>query len=169
MVIKKMRTSRIIIYFLIGIFLAQSVYYYPNLPEKMASHFNGVGEADGWMSKSAFFIFEGFLMVLVLSEFTLLPLLIKKFPNSMINLPNKDYWLAKERRETTFADIGLYFEWFSILLLALFIAVNQIVFQANLAGQNLSPLAMWLILGAFFAFVIFWLVKFVRRFKIKNI
>ena len=164
-----MRISRIIIYFLIGIFLAQCVYYYPNLPEKMASHFNAVGEPDGWMSKPSFFIFEGFLLLLILAEFTLLPLLIKKFPNSMINMPNKDYWLAKERREATFAEIGHYFEWFSILLLSLFIAINQIIFQANLAKENLSPVAIWLILGSFLAFVIFWLMKFVRRFKIKGL
>src|SRR5687768_4726464 len=122
-----MRTSRIIIYFLIGIFLAQSVYYYSALPEKMASHFNAAGEVDGWMSKSSFFIFEGGILLLILAEFTLIPFLIKILPDSLINLPNKDFWLAKERREETFAAIRDYFEWFSILLLALFIAVNQMV------------------------------------------
>jgi uncharacterized membrane protein len=164
-----MRISRIITFFLIGVFIAQAGYYYSALPEKMASHFNGAGEANGWMSKPSFFIFEGFLLLLILAEFTLLPFLIKKFPDSMINMPNKNYWLAKERREATFADIGHYFEWLSILLLALFIAVNQLVFHANLAGQNLSSKVIWMVLGSFFAFVIFWLVKFVRRFKVKKL
>jgi uncharacterized membrane protein len=134
----------------------------------MASHFNAAGDADGWMSKNSFFIFEGGILLLILAEFTLLPYLIEKMPASLINLPNKDFWLAKERRTETFGAIRSYFEWFSILLLALFIAINQIVFRANLIQENLSPLAMWLILGAFFAFTIFWLVKFFRRFKIKK-
>lgn len=163
-----MRISRIIIFFLVGVFLAQAAYYYSALPEQMASHFNAFGEADGWMSKSVFFVFEGIILLFILAEFTLIPFLIKKSPKSLINLPNKDYWLAEERSETTFATIGLYFEWLSILLLLLFIAINQIVFQANITKENLSPLAIWLILGAFFAFMIFWLVKFVRRFNIKN-
>lgn len=163
-----MRISRIIICFLIGVFLAQCVYYYSALPEKMASHFNAFGEADAWTSKQNFFIFEVVILFLILAQFTLIPYLIKISPISLINLPNKNYWLAKERRDETFSAIGEYFDWFSILLLTLFIAINQTVFRANLLKENLSPLAMWLILGAFFAFVIFWLVKFLRRFKIKK-
>ncbi len=154
---------------MIGLFLAQSAYYYSALPEKMASHFNAAGEADGWMSKSSFFIFEGGILLLILAEFALIPYLMKILPASLINLPNRDFWLAKERREETFAAIGEYLEWFSILLLALFIAVNQLVFRANIARENLSSTAMLVILGAFFAFTIFWLVKFFRRFKIKKI
>ncbi len=152
---------------MIGVFLAHCAYYYPALPEKMASHFNAFGEADDWMSKPNFFIFEGVILLLILAEFTLIPYLMKILPDSLINLPNKNFWLEKERREETFAAIRNYFEWLSILLLLLFIAVNQIVFRANLLKENLSPLAIWLILGGFFAFVIFWLVKFLRRFKIK--
>lgn len=163
-----MRTSRIIICFLVGVFLAHCAFYYSALPEKMASHFNGFGEADAWMLKTNFFIFEGVILFFILAEFTLIPYLIKISPDSLINLPNKKYWLAKERREETFSAIGEYFEWFAILLLCLFIAINQLVFRANLLKENLSPLAMWLILGAFFAFTIFWLVKFLRRFKIRK-
>lgn len=163
-----MRASRIIIYFLIGVFLAHGAYYYTALPGKIASHFNAAGEADGWMSKNGFFIFEGVILLLILAEFTVLPFLIKKMPDSLINLPNKDFWLARDRRDETFAAIGEYFDWFSILLLSLFITVNHIVFRANIQGENLSSTAMWLILGAFFAFTIFWLVKFFRRFKIKT-
>lgn len=163
-----MRASRIIIYFLIGVFLAHCAYYYTALPGQIASHFNAAGEADGWMSKNAFFIFEGVILLIILAEFTVLPFLIKKMPDSLINLPNKDFWLALDRRSETFAAIGEYFDWFSILLLSLFITVNHIVFRANIRGENLSSTAMWLILGAFFAFTIFWLVKFFRRFKIKT-
>ncbi|MEZ5428051.1 MAG: DUF1648 domain-containing protein [Pyrinomonadaceae bacterium] len=163
-----MRTARIIIFFLIGVLVAQCVYYYPNLPEKMASHFNAAGEPNGWMSKNVFFIFEAGLLLLILAEFTLIPFLIRRSPAKMINLPNKDYWLAPERRDEAFAVIGNYFDWFSVLLAALFIAVNQLVFQANLARENISPLAIWVVLCGFLAFVIFWLVKFVRRFKIRE-
>lgn len=163
-----MRTARIIIYFLIGVLLAQCVYYYPNLPAVMASNFDGFGRPNGWMTKTGFFIFEAVLLLLVVAEFTLLPFLIRKSPDRLLNLPNKAHWLTKDRRERTFAAIATYFEWFSVLLLLLFIAVNQLVFRANITGQNLSSKAIWLILGAFFAFMIFWLVKFIRRFKIKK-
>ncbi len=153
---------------MIGVFLAHCAYYYPALPAKMASHFNAAGEPDGWMPKNSFFIFEFVILLVILAEFALIPYFIRVLPVSLINLPNRDYWLAEERREETFTAISIYLEWFSILLLTLFIAVNQLVFYANVRSENLSSATMWLILGAFFAFVIFWLVKFIRRFKIKN-
>lgn len=164
-----MSLARAILYLLIGVFVAHIVFYYPNLPENVASHFNGLGEPDGFMSKQNFVIFEGVILLIIIFEFTLLPLFIKKMPNSWINLPNKDYWLAPERRDATFGVIGNYFEWFSIALLSLFIAVNHLVFQANLTNQKLSGTAMWLILGAFLTFTIIWLIKFIRRFRTQNL
>lgn len=163
-----MSLARAILYLLIGVFLAHIVFYYPNLPENIASHFNGLGEPNGFMSKQNFVVFEGVILLIIIFEFTLLPPIIKKMPNSWINLPNKDYWLSAERREATFGTIRSYFEWFSVALLSLFIAVNHLVFQANLTRQNLSGTAMWLILGAFLAFTIGWLIKFIRQFRMRN-
>ncbi len=164
-----MRLSRIILYFLIGVFLAQAVYYYPNLPEVMASHFNGAGEPDGWMSKRNFFLLEGVILLLIVFEFALLPYLIGKMPLPLINMPNKEFWFAGESRAETLSVIRSYFEWFSVSLLALFTAVNQLVFRANINRENLPSAEIWLIIGAFLIFVVVWLIKFVRRFRIKNI
>jgi uncharacterized membrane protein len=163
-----MRLSRIVLFFLIGTFVAQAVYYYPVLPDPMASHFDGAGRPDAWMSKRSFFIFEALILGLIVLEFTLLPWLIGKMPLSLINMPNKQYWFADERREETLAVIGRFFEWFAAALLALFTAVNQLVFRANLDGENLSS-KMWLILLAFFVFVAVWLVKFFRQFRMEKI
>lgn len=163
-----MRLARIILIFSIAVFVAQCVFYYPNLPEKMATHFNGAGEANGWMSKNNFFLLQTGILLLIVLEFTILPWLIGKFPTALINMPNKEYWFAEERRPKTIRILGHFFEWFSTALLALFIGINQLVFRANLTGENLSS-SSWLILGAFLVFVIVWLINFVRRFKIKEI
>ena len=162
-----MSLSRSILAFLVISFIGQIIYYYPNLPEQMASHFNAFGEPDSWMSKSNFMIFEGVILFLIIAEFTLLPKLIEKTPTSLINLPNKDYWLADERRAETFSIFQHYFEWFSVGLLGLFIAINELVFRANLAKQNLSN-SDWIVLIAFLLFVAIWLVKFIRQFKISK-
>jgi uncharacterized membrane protein len=163
-----MRLSKITLFFLIGVFVAQCIYYYPNLPEIMASHFDGAGVPNGWMSKQSFYILEGFILGLIILEFTFLPWVIGKMPNRLINMPNKDYWFAEERRAGTIDVIRHFFEWFSAALLALFTAVNQLVFRANLNNENLSS-GVWLILGAFLLFVVVWLIKFVRRFRIEKI
>lgn len=159
-----MSLSRAILAFLVVGFIGQIIYYYPNLPERMASHFNASGKPDGWMSKSVFLIFEGVVLTMIIAEFTLLPLLIEKMPDSLISLPNKDYWLANERRAETFSAIRVYFEWFSVGLLGLFIAINEFVFRANLNQKNLSDWT-WIILLIFLTFVGISTFKFARQFK----
>lgn len=163
-----MNLAKAVLFLLIGIFIAQIAYYYPNLPEIVATHFDGSGQANGFMTKQNFVIFEVAFLLLIIGEFALLPYLIEKLPNSLLNLPNKAYWLAEERRTETFAKIRNYFQWFSIILLTLFIAVNQMVFRANLTRENLPSSVMWLIIGVFLVFVIVWLLKFVSQFRIKN-
>jgi len=160
-----MRLSRAVLCFLVFGFVSQIVYYYPNLPEIVATHFNISGEPDGWMSKQSFLIGQALLLVVIVFEFTLLPFLISKMPDSLINLPNKEYWLADERRVETFRTIRHYFEWLGVALLALFIAVNQLVFEANLTRRNLSETASWLILGVFLTFTTIWLIKFIKHFR----
>jgi uncharacterized membrane protein len=162
-----MSLSRIILVFLVIGLVGQILYYYPNLPDRMASHFNGAGEPDGWMSKQNFLIFEAVILLFIIAEFSLLPLLIEKMPNSLINLPNKDHWLSEENRTATFAVIRQYFEWCSAMLLALFIAVNEMVFRANLNKQPLSN-SIWMVLIVFLLLVGIWLVKFILRFRVKK-
>ena len=163
-----MRLSRMILIFLIGVFVSQCVYYYPNLPQLMASHFDGAGVPNGWMSKQSFILLEAVILSFIILEFTFLPWLIGKMPNRLINMPNKDYWFAAERRRETINIIQHFFEWFSAGLLVLFITVNQLVFRANINNENLSSYS-WLILVGFFAFVIVWLIKFFRRFRIEKV
>jgi uncharacterized membrane protein len=160
-----MRLSRIALaFFGIG-FLGQLLYYYPNLPEKMASHYNASGEPDNWMSKQSFLILELVILLVILAEFTLLPFLLERIPNSLINMPHKSYWLADERRHETFSVIRHYLEWFSVGLLGLFIAINEMVFRANLNNQRLSN-AAWIALIIFLIFVAVWLTKFILRFRL---
>lgn len=159
-----MKTSKLVLAFLIFGFIGQLLYYFPNLPDRMASHFNGAGEPDNWMSKSSFFIFEAVILILIVAEFTVLPFLISRFPASLISLPNKHFWLSEKYRSGTIASIREYFEWFSVGLLVLLIAVNELVIRANLNKQPL-PDIIWLVMVSFFVYVGFWLYKFISRFR----
>jgi len=163
-----MRLSRMILFFLIAVFVSQCVFYYPNLPPEMASHFGAHGEPNGWMSKEFYFAFMTFVLGLIVLQFAFLPNLIEKMPLSLINMPNREFWFAEERRGETIGTIRNFFEWFSAALLGLFIGINQLAIRANLNGENLSS-GIWLILGAFLIFVAVWLIKFYRRFRIEHI
>lgn len=160
-----MRLSLIVLLILIGIFFAQIGFYYSSLPETMATHFDAAGNPDGWLSKTSFVVFEFFLMLIVVGQFALIPLLVEKMPHSLVNIPNKDYWLAEERHAETFAFIRNYFEWFAAVLLLMFIAINQLVFQANINQKNLSGSLAWLVIAAFLLFTVVWLIGLMRKFR----
>jgi len=149
------------------ILLIHLLWIYSVLPETVASHFDGAGNANAWMSKEAFLVFEAVILLLVVGEFTLIPWLISRMPKSLINLPHKDYWLSEERREHTFATFRRYFEIFGASILILFTIVNHLVYLANVNRQNLSG-NIWYVLIAFFAFVVIWLAKFIMEFTRKK-
>lgn len=160
-----MNIPRAILSFLFSLFLCQIVYYYPNLPEKVAVHFNAFGEPDKWASKRSYLVFQIILLVFTAVITFGLPLLLKKLPASATNIPNKAYWLAPERRNRTFSILQKRFEWFGVGLCALMISINQLAIRANLLDQNLAAVS-WYVLGAFLLFVIVWSVRLCKDFKI---
>ncbi|MEQ1924235.1 MAG: DUF1648 domain-containing protein [Pyrinomonadaceae bacterium] len=159
-----MRLRHAIMIFLALLLVGQAAYYYPILPATMASHFDGSGNPDGWMAKSSFFAFELVIFGVMMVEFLGLPWLVERMPDSWINLPNKSYWLTPERRSRAFEIFRIYFQWFSIALLLVLVFVNQLVYRANLTRTAFDS-SIWLILAAFFVFVIIWLVKFILVFR----
>jgi uncharacterized membrane protein len=160
-----MNGKRVFIFALLLFFLGQTLYYSPQLPERIASHFNFHGEPDAWMSKSGFFTFQFGLLAFVCGLFFCISYFLPKMPRSLINLPNKDYWLAPERRAETFRVLRDKIETFQIPLLILFVILNQLTIRANLTGENLSS-ASWLVLGAFLLYTIVWAFGLNKNFKI---
>lgn len=157
---------KLILFGLIGALAAQCLFYYPNLPAIVATHFDDFGRPNSLMPKDLFMIFELALLCLILSETFLIPFVIERLPTRMINIPNRTYWLADENRSAMFASIRSRFEILGVLLVAFFIVVNQIVFRSNVSRV---PLPVWQFAGAFIIFigaVIAWLIGFVRKFRI---
>jgi uncharacterized membrane protein len=160
-----MRLSRVILAILVCTFIAQGASYYFILPDPIAAHFDASGRPDNWWSKSGFFIFDAVILLFLMAEFTLVPRWIAKTPPSLMNLPNKKYWLAPERRDETFAVMRHFFEWFAVLLLTLFTVVNQLVFRANISHENLNGVAIWTAVILFILAVVVWLAKFINHFR----
>ena len=149
---------------LILAYAAQIVYFYPQLPETIASHFDASGQANGFMSKNSFFVSFTILPAFLTAMFSLIPKWLPKMPDSMVNLPNKEYWLTPERREQTFARLGNFFAWLNVAVVAVFVAVNQIVLTANVMRKDPNPTALWMILGAFFVVIIILIFTHLKQF-----
>jgi len=81
--------------------VAQMTLWYGQLPDPIPSHFDGNGQVDGEMGKTKFYVWIGLVNCMFLVGFPLLGLAMKQIPDSIINLPNKEHWLAPERRDAT--------------------------------------------------------------------
>jgi uncharacterized membrane protein len=156
---------------LIFAFLAlyAAVYFfaaYPKLPDVVASHFDAHGMPNGWQSKQAFF---GVMVIVSLATVVLgfaIPKMIAVLPQQLINPPNKDYWLAPERRAETLAFLGASFARFACALLFFNILVFGYAVQINLRPDHPPSVArlVYTLIG-FLAFVIFWLVRIFTKFR----
>lgn len=144
----------------------QCVHVYPQLPHVMASHFDAHGTPNGWQPKAAFFILIGAVIVICTIPAFIVPRWLPSLSPEKINLPNKTYWLAPERRDETWRFFRVQMAWWGcallfVLLYAMFQAIN-----ANLpsVGQFNSE-GMWYVLAAFLLFSITWVVHLVRHFS----
>lgn len=160
------RIPRFLYAFLFLACLLMMSYYYPQMPQRMASHFAADGSANGWQSRDAFFV----LMLLVTSTSAIVgflaPRQIAAKSNARINLPHRDYWLAPERREQTMRYISATMAWFACGILFVLISGTFLALQANLAPvHRFNSEAMLVVLGGFLIGLLGLLVGLVRRFR----
>lgn len=162
-----MAKVQLYIYILLVILaVIQTIFYYPQLPDTLASHFGGSGGANGWSPKETFFLIHFGTILLITGIFLLFPLILRHTPTSIINLPNKKYWLSEERREQTFMFIKEKMYWFGVVNLLLIICTIQLAINANLdSKKGFSSSAMWIILGAYLICLLIWIITFITRFR----
>jgi uncharacterized membrane protein len=147
---------------------AHLAYYYPQLPDTIASHFGPSGQPDDWSSKRTYAAVILAIAAVLALAFLGIGLLLRRLPDYMINLPNRDYWLAPPRRDGAIATLMRLLHWFGLATLALLIAMNQLVFNANLhSPANLSS-ASWLLIGAYLAFALVWTTGLLWRFRVSR-
>lgn len=160
-----MRVPQIAIVVMLAVAAVQIAYFYPQLPAVMASHFNVSGIANSWQPKGAFVGLMCLVYALLAGMYLLMPQLIMSVPASLINLPNKAYWLAPQRRLLTAHMVGDQVAWIGVVQIGFIIFMSQLAINANLPGSNgqLGP-AVWWFTGAFVVIMLVWLLRFMRMF-----
>jgi len=110
-----MKKTKIIIFLIIALSFAVGFYFYPQMPEKMASHWNAEGKVDGYISK-----FWGlFLMPIISLVMVLLFLLIPKIDPLKENI-------QKFRK---------YFDRFIVLIMLFLLYLYLLTIFWNLGGR----------------------------------
>ena len=135
------------------------------LPPVVASHFVAGGAANGFMPRSAYL---GMMLAVAVG----LPLaqalvfgLIRLVPDRFINLPQRDYWLAPERRQQTLDYLGDQGNRFAMLLCGFLCFVHWLVLRANAQQPPQFPEAtLFAALPLFVGALVIWIGAFVRHF-----
>ena len=121
---------------------------------------------NGWMPKSAFFVVYAAVIGVAAMMGYLVPRSIRKKPSDRINLPNKEYWLAPERRAETLAFFERYFAWYSCVLLLILVLAMGLAIQANFTSPpRMATGPILSVIAGFVAFNVAWVVWMMRHFS----
>jgi uncharacterized membrane protein len=161
-----MSTMRTLYLASIALAVIEGLSCYSLLPARMAIHFNASGAADGSGYKQQFFIFYGIMVGVLSLLFWGLPLVIRMAPSSLINLPNKDYWLAPERKEQTLARLSDQMLFTGCMALLLMDGILFLVIKANLSTPPVLPAAwLWGLIVAFIVANVVWTISLIKSFR----
>jgi uncharacterized membrane protein len=138
---------------------------YSQLPDVVASHFDGRGVANGWQTKSAFFtVLVGVSVLAAVVGFGI-PLIIAALPPRLINLPNKAYWLAPDHLAESMEFLNNHFAWFGCAVFVVIIFAFDFAVRSNLHRDTQPDVSrVWYILGGFLLFVVVWIARMFARF-----
>lgn len=143
--------------------VGQAFLYAAALPARVASHFGPDGVPNAWMSRDRLVALDLCVVGLLTIVFLGIALLFRSVGTASINLPNRDYWLAPERRAETVDSLSRSCLWFGAGTLLLMLDVFRQVFRFNLSASGAleHPRAS---LAAYLAFAAAWIAAFFRRF-----
>jgi len=136
------------------------------LPATVASHFGPEGRADGFMSRDVYVAFMAAIVVAVPLLIALGGALARWLPSRLVNLPNKDYWLAPERRAQAVSAMEVRMIAMACALAIFLCYVHWLVVQANAAAPpRLDEARFIAALAAFVIFALGWSAAFYLRFR----
>ena len=135
------------------------------MPPQVASHFDGSGAANGFMSRAGYLSFMLVLVVGLPALFVAAQRLLHALAPRYLNVPHREYWLAPERREATIRYMEGYLLCFAWALVVFLCVVHWSVVDANRSQPPRLSSALFLpALGAFLAFALGWAIALYRRF-----
>jgi uncharacterized membrane protein len=136
-----------------------------DLPPVVASHFGSGGAANGFMGKGTYTAFMLAVVVAVPALIGFSGQLVRVLPLQLVNLPNKQYWLAPQRKAATLESLSSLSVPFALALVVFLCFVHWLVVQANaVQPARLPEGSLFVGLAVFGVATVLWLVVLFRRF-----
>jgi len=112
------------------------------LPDRVASHFGFSGQADDWMSRSEWTLVMSIAGAAVPALFVLIAMVLPFTPARFVNIRDRDYWLAAERRRETFAYMSDTVLWIGCAMVAFFAWMQYLTIEANKVSPAQLPMGL---------------------------
>lgn len=136
------------------------------LPSQVATHFNVDNEPDGWMTRNAYLLLMLTLLVSIPSAVSVaISLLSERFPH-LINLPNRDYWLAQPRLNDSMDFLAAHGHRLGRLIIVLMTGLHYVLLVANRSEPPALPQSWFVAILLGFVFALgMWVLALYRRFS----
>ncbi len=158
-----MRRTRLFLLGLVLVSLVEATRQWNSAPDRVPSHFDAAGRPNAWSSRDEFFVLQVGVTLGIAALLIGIPWLMKFAPASLINLPNKSYWFAPERREETMDRLVSYFDVFASATVLLLLVVFELTSLAS-RGGGLSTNYFLPVLVSYLVFSAGWTVALIRTF-----
>lgn len=146
----------------LGVGLTAAIYVFS--PRQVAIHFDLMGTADRWGSPTIPLLSFCFAFGVGTTLNVLMPVLIRRGPHVLINLPHRKYWMSKEHRNEAAAKIEGWSNVFGTGLNVYLILLQGAVWAAQ---HSMAPVGVMAILSlAFLMFAIASSIQLLRMFKL---
>ena len=137
-----------------------------SLPTRVATHFDSIGQPNGWMSPSAHLRFITLFGIGFPMFVPLICYIARFLPPQCHNIPHRDYWMAPAHRGGFSDYLFRHSLWFASMALGFVIGIHFSIVQANnTAGAHLSPLVVLALAGAFLTGAALWGLSMFRHFN----
>jgi hypothetical protein len=136
------------------------------LPSTVATHFGPGFLANGGMARDDYLVFSLTFSILVpLVVAGIVGWIPRLFPK-LVNVPNRDYWLAPERRAATLESLALSGIALGALLSTFMGGVHWLILKANaVVPPRLPANAFWTLMVAFLVLLTVWIGALWTRFR----
>lgn len=132
----------------------------------VAIHFGAGGRPDSWAGSEMMTAFYAGLYVSLTILFLFLPRLLFILPPRLVNFPEKEYWLERAKKAQNFPVVASWFYALGVLMNLMFLAVGELVFEANRSAEGRLNEPLFLkVFGVFVFLILAWVVSLYRRFR----
>ena len=136
----------------------------PELPARVASHFDASGRPDGWTDRDSFSRTTWIMNSLLILLFAGMATALTRLPVRLFNLPHREFWLAPARADSTRITIAGWLLIFGAGLLLFLLFLQDQIMRVNL-GQSERSEHLWIALGVFLTASLAWTVVLPLRFS----